>query len=233
MIRITVCDDKQEAVDDIVILCNHFIQERGLEAEVIGVTSPLKVIETEPDAVILDIEMPELSGIQLKEQLELMPDSPYIIFATNYEENMADAFGERVIGFLKKPVEYERLAGRLSTIVTKLTYFTLITFDDGKIINSNDVVSIKVSRGYSQVNLADGSAIENIRKSLVEWERELRNYSFMQIDKSHLVNCRHIKDFRNGTVYFADGSCLKVSVRRKVYCWERYLAYVKMVAKYA
>lgn len=232
MIRITVCDDKHEEMNQIVTLCERFSQERKLETEIVGLTSSADVLDTKSDILILDIEMPGISGIELMEKLESRKEGPYIIFATNYEKYMEDAFGERVIGFLRKPVEYFRLEKRLDKIVTKLTYFTLITFDDGTIINSNDIVSITVNRVYSDITLNGNRVIANIRKSLSAWKSELSLYGFIQIDKSNLINCKYIETFKEWEIILKDGSSMGVSHRRKAHCWEQYLNYCKMMAKY-
>jgi two-component system LytT family response regulator len=59
------------------------------------------------DAVLLDINMPDLSGM---EALQLMPaERPYVVFCTAYAEHAVDAFAEGAVDYLLKPIEAARL----------------------------------------------------------------------------------------------------------------------------
>lgn len=59
------------------------------------------------DVVLLDINMPELSGM---EALQLMPaERPYVIFCTAYAEHAVEAFAEGAVDYLLKPIEAARL----------------------------------------------------------------------------------------------------------------------------
>lgn len=79
--------------------------------EIIGqTTEPLKALQTIPklelDAIFLDIQMPELSGFELLQNLE---NYPPVIFATAFDEYALRAFEVYSIDYLLKPIEAERL----------------------------------------------------------------------------------------------------------------------------
>lgn len=63
------------------------------------------ITKSKPDLVFLDINMPELSGIQL---LRSLPVAPMIIFTTAYSEYAIDSYELDVIDYLLKPFEFER-----------------------------------------------------------------------------------------------------------------------------
>ncbi|MEK8131641.1 response regulator [Paenibacillus filicis] len=68
------------------------------------------IVEQGPQAVFLDIEMPEMSGIQLAELiLERRPDT-MIVFVTVYDEYAVKAFELQAMDYVLKPVQAERLA---------------------------------------------------------------------------------------------------------------------------
>lgn len=66
-----------------------------------------------PDALLLDIHMPGLSGIELAARSESMPP---IIFVTAYDQHAVDAFELNAVDYLLKPVEPERLASALARL---------------------------------------------------------------------------------------------------------------------
>lgn len=68
-----------------------------------------QIIEQKPDVVFLDIEMPEMNGIELAEQLERHSLQTKIVFVTAFNEYAVQAFELNAIDYLVKPVQKERL----------------------------------------------------------------------------------------------------------------------------
>ena len=65
-----------------------------------------KIQELRPDVIFLDIQMPDLTGFEVIEQLEIKPN---IIFTTAYEQYAIKAFETFSIDYLLKPIKEERL----------------------------------------------------------------------------------------------------------------------------
>ncbi|MFY8273108.1 LytR/AlgR family response regulator transcription factor [Pseudoalteromonas sp. SSDWG2] len=70
------------------------------------------------DVVFLDIEMPELSGVEVAKVLANEPHPPAIVFTTAYSEHALTAVNLQAVGYLLKPVEAEHLAHILSKLGT-------------------------------------------------------------------------------------------------------------------
>jgi DNA-binding LytR/AlgR family response regulator len=71
------------------------------------------ILQQSPDLVFLDIEMPQLTGIQM---LRVLPENspiPLVIFITGYDEHALAAFEANALAYLLKPVEEERLSAAL------------------------------------------------------------------------------------------------------------------------
>lgn len=97
-------------VDDEVWTLEHICDLVGTHAvEVIGCyTNPLEaldaVVARAPDVVFLDIEMPEMSGLEFAEKLEVLPSVPEVVFITAYNQYAIDAFRVNALDYLLKPV---------------------------------------------------------------------------------------------------------------------------------
>jgi DNA-binding LytR/AlgR family response regulator len=79
--------------------------------------SALRQIQaTRFDAVLLDISMPGLDGMELAALLGRMTDPPVVVFVTAYDEHAAAAYGLGAVDYLLKPVGAERLAAALSRV---------------------------------------------------------------------------------------------------------------------
>lgn len=64
---------------------------------------------TKPDIVLMDVQMPGMSGIELAGHLASHPHAPAVIFVTAYDEYALKAFEVRALDYLLKPVRAERL----------------------------------------------------------------------------------------------------------------------------
>ena len=68
---------------------------------------------TSPDAVLLDIEMPEMDGLEAARHLATLDAPPAVVFCTAYDEHALAAFDAAAVDYLLKPVRLERLAAAL------------------------------------------------------------------------------------------------------------------------
>jgi two-component system, LytTR family, response regulator LytT len=73
-----------------------------------------------PDLLLLDIEMPQLSGIEVAEITLASEDPPFIVFITGHDEYAVKAFGLRAMDYIVKPVDPGELAGRLADMLTRV-----------------------------------------------------------------------------------------------------------------
>ncbi len=66
-----------------------------------------------PDAILMDIEMPEMDGLEAARHLAALASPPAVIFCTAYDEHALAAFEAAAVDYLLKPVRIERLAAAL------------------------------------------------------------------------------------------------------------------------
>ena len=78
----------------------------------------------EPDAVLLDIRMPGLTGIETAHHLNSLERPPAVVFTTAYDEYAVEAFEARAIGYVLKPVRRKRVTAALQQ-AAKLATSTL------------------------------------------------------------------------------------------------------------
>lgn len=104
--KIAICDDEREYCRRIYELVNEYAIEYGLcfDVDVFSTAEQMETAmpETKYDLLFLDIELPEVSGITLKNKMLLRHNWTWIVFVTNHEEMVGEAFGVNVLGFVKK-----------------------------------------------------------------------------------------------------------------------------------
>ncbi|PML77407.1 two-component system response regulator BtsR [Enterovibrio norvegicus] len=115
MLTALVIDDEQFAREELA----EQLLETGL-IEVIGDASNAiiglkKINELKPDVVFLDIQMPQVTGIELLSMLD--PDTmPQVVFVTAYDQYAIQAFEDNAFDYLLKPVEPKRLLKTLQRL---------------------------------------------------------------------------------------------------------------------
>lgn len=102
-------DDEQMALD----FLEHLLREHNDIEIVDKLTNPLSVKEnvgkTKPDVVFLDINMPQVNGLELAEQILEMNPNIQIVFVTAYDKYALSAFEINALDYLLKPIQKERL----------------------------------------------------------------------------------------------------------------------------
>jgi two-component system LytT family response regulator len=108
MIRALIIDDEQHAREEL----EHLVKETGA-FEILGscanaIDALRRIRVDKPELLFLDVEMPALNGFELLAMIEdeLMP---HVVFVTAYNEHALQAFEEKTLDYLLKPVSLERL----------------------------------------------------------------------------------------------------------------------------
>jgi len=120
--NIYMVDDEAIALDVLEIKIKKIMKSTSLTIK--KFTNPIEVLNeikkgSVVDAVFLDIEMPELNGIELAEEIKQINEETDIIFLTAYNEYAVKAFELYALDYLLKPVKEERLQKTINRMNAK------------------------------------------------------------------------------------------------------------------
>lgn len=151
------------------------------------------------DVLLLDIQMPDISGMEM---LGLLNDKPSVILTTAYSEYAVDAFAHGVVDYLLKPFDYARF---LQAINKAVSYTVTETQPDVV----NDYIMVKADYKLYKVNYDDLLFIEGQHEyvtfhtktkritalySLRNLEEMLPRDKFVRTHKSYIVSIKNIED---------------------------------------
>lgn len=229
--KIAVCDDEREYCRRIYELVNEYAIEHGLcfDVDIFSTAEQIEtaIQETKYDLLFLDIELPEVSGITLKNKMLLRHNWTWIVFVTNHEEMVGEAFGVNVLGFVKKKDLTEQISYHLDLMLALQRQDYLIA---GK-FHSRDVVCIHAEKEYSVLTFFDGKR-ELIRFSLRNLEKNLEVADFVRVSRADLINLQYIEEMKNNTCYMRNDLQISVSRRRITEVRNRFLEYSERNARY-
>src|SRR5450432_253028 len=135
MIRCLIVDDEQHAIDILV----HYINQTSYLELVSSTTHPIEALQTvatqKIDIVFLDIQMPDLSGIDF---IKAINGKAKVILTTAYSEFAIEGFDLDVVDYLLKPIRLPRF---LSAVQKSVKIITDKTADSIK--NEEDYIFVK------------------------------------------------------------------------------------------
>jgi two-component system response regulator AlgR len=172
-----------------------------------GVEALDKLSEVHADVVLMDIRMPQMDGIELAQHLNKLHKPPVIVFTTAYDSYAVNAFEERAIDYLLKPIRLGRLFEALtrarnavpvrSEVLQELTpepRKNLSIHERGKIVlvPIEQVLYLRAELKYITVRTAEHEYI--IEESLIALEKEFAA-RFVRIHRNCLVAKEEIEGF--------------------------------------
>jgi two-component system LytT family response regulator len=116
--RLLIVDDERPARAKLRHLLAQQDGVAAVEEAADGIEALDRIASFRPDALLLDIEMPELSGIELAASLP--EPAPLVVFVTAYERYACQAFDADAIDYLLKPYDGDRLGRALARLRKKL-----------------------------------------------------------------------------------------------------------------
>jgi DNA-binding LytR/AlgR family response regulator len=166
-------------------------------------------IENGVDLLFLDIQMPNLTGIQF---LRTLKNPPMVIMTTAYEKYALDGFELDVVDYLMKPIIFDRLlkAANKARELFLLRNSTTTKAGQSFIVHANykkvkifcdDVLYIEGLKDYVKIFLASSSKAILTRMNLKGIESILPPDIFFRIHNSFIVNLSKITSFQKNQVF--------------------------------
>ncbi len=236
MIRTLVVDDEQPARERLKqLLGAHADIEVVGEADD-GVLAAEKIAELSPDLVLLDIQMPGASGLDVAASLG--QPRPSVIFCTAFDQYAVDAFELSALDYLLKPVNRARLAAALDRVraaaavtaprdraIEQLTQargmaptrFLAKRGNRLRVVPAGDVVAFVFVDGITHLLTATEQL--SMQPTLASLARRLDADTFFQVSRNAIIRLDAVKEARpfsdgTGEILLANGQTMTVARRR-------------------
>ncbi len=213
---VLVVDDELEAQKRLLLHLGRLDGLQLLEADTNGKEALETIRLKSPDIVFLDVEMPEMNGIDVLANCN--PPYPYIIFVTAYNQYAVEAFEQNAVDYILKPYTFERIQKALDRAIEmiqkdrlasinenfKELLFSLSRNNKGNtnaifinriavksigettFIPVEDVIHIEAADQY--VEVCTNKKKYTVRESMDKLEKSLDPKSFFRTHRSFIVN---------------------------------------------
>lgn len=164
--------------------------------------------ETEVDILFLDIEMPNLTGIDF---IKSLPSHPSVIFTTANKNYALEGFNLNVDDYILKPITFERLLTSVNRVADKLTLKEKDKSSDDEVnylylkenkkmvkVNFNDILFLESNKDYVKVVTFNKTVIT--KQQLSFFESKLNTKNFLRIHRSFIVAIDKIDAYSHSSI---------------------------------
>ena len=217
-------------------------------AEFKSAVEALKFLETESiELIFVDINMPDLSGIDFVKELQ---QRPMIIFTTAYSEYAIEGFKLDAVDYLLKPfsfADFERAVNKANSLFELYTnsrrepaaaneipeavvdedsaagseYISIKADYKVSLVKLSDIIYIESDSEYVRLHFADGTSIMTLFR-MKKMEVVLPSDMFMRVHRSYIVNLKCVTGYARGRVYLNNNEYIPIGENYK----EQFIGYV-------
>lgn len=206
MITAIAIDDEPKAIDviqhhtacmDQINLVDHFHNP----------ANAIDYLKKNPvDLIFLDINMPEISGLELLDCLQVKPE---VIFTTAYTEFAVESYNHNAVDYLLKPFEFDRFQLAVHKAIEKISnrqasqsfFFIKDGFKNVK-IDFESILFVKSAGNYLDIHTT--SKIHSPRMTFTELIQKLPATHFVRVHQSYLIHINVVDKIENNHIHIQD-----------------------------
>ena len=223
MRKIMILEDQEEQAQHLMQMLERYGKNHpDFTCTVQHYASPLLFLEAyscDADLIFLDIQMPDMLGIDVARQIRQKDEQVMIIFITMLTQYAIEGYAVRAFDYVLKPVRYEEFAAKMDRVCrilphqsTELT-LELRTKEDIRRISADDVIYLEVSNHDILIH----TGTETFRQwgSLKSYEEQLQQGHFVRCNACYLVNLKYVRGIVGDTVRVHEDSLPISKSKRK------------------
>ncbi len=228
MYRLAICDDNPADIAYLSAILKQWAQDNSIPIRLESFPSAEAFLfqyqeEKGYDILLLDIEMKQMSGMELAWQIRREDRSLQIIFITGYMEYISQGYDVEALHYLLKPVTEEKLKSVLSRAIQRCAYKEQELYlpakrpalGEGEIamvrIPVYEIRYLEVRKNYVTIHAREDFVT---KKPLNELEAQLGE-SFFRTGRSFIINLKCVSKITKSQVFLKDGTAVPLS--RKLY----------------
>lgn len=211
-ITIAICDDELQIISDISNIVSETIPRSNILQFSNG-KELLEAIENKHfDLLLLDIDMPEITGLDIAKEISHINPKPLVVFVTSHDELVYDSLQYHPFGFVRKTYMKSELPkvliDSISEIEKKENKFHFRTATDDVNVRLEDILYFESDGNYIKLFSMDNEY--RFRGTMLSIEKTLEVNGFVRIHKGFVVNQAAVKMINADECILVDGQSLPV-----------------------
>ncbi len=228
MIKIAICDDDIQVLEKMVSIVKDYFRIIDRTVWVAEYKSGARLLKANArfDIIFLDIEMPQMDGIETAQKLRNWDLNSKIIYVTNYSQYQKRAYKVHAFDYIDKPLQEKAIFGVLKEAIRyldgaiKKQKYAFDTEEGIITLELDDIYYFEYLTKKVIINSAKGKYVS--RYSLKELYEKIGNNSFELPHKSFIVNFLHIKGIKGFEIFMENGATIPLAQKRAVKFKEKF-----------
>lgn len=216
MLTIAICDDEKKILDELKTSVEEILRKHSKQGKILLFDSAIDFYEnynkTLIDILLLDIDMPDISGMKLAKELSLAEQDIVFAFVTNQEALVYQSFECHPFAFLRKDYLKEELESTLLRMIdTVCSKAQTYSFSYRGVINKvliEDIIYFESDLNY--VKLVTTKEVYRYRETLSNLCELFYGKKFLRIHKGFLLNMNYIYSIRQEEVELTNHTVLPI-----------------------
>ena len=216
-LKIAICDDEQKQIEYLSGVVSAWANKNRHVVELKTYSSAKSFLfdyseEKDFDILLLDIEMPGMTGVDLAKTVRKENSTVQIVFITGYYEYFSDGFDVSALHYLIKPADERKLLPVLDRAVSNLNYrqrAVLLTSPDGDVkVSLADICYVESENVHVAVHTVSG--VYRSRISLAKFAEQL-DETFIKVHRSYIVGLKYVKKISRTDITMLNGDLVPIS----------------------
>lgn len=225
---VSIIDDEMSVFEEEKTYFQEFSNKKGMSFDLSYFSNPVEFLSNYPDKVdiiFLDIEMPQMNGIEVARKIREKDENVIIIFVTNMTQYAIEGYSVNAYDYVLKPIQKYSLFLKLEKLTSKLgknidTHVQIRS--EGRIIVADAKTILYVeSCGHHVIYHLEDKTLESYER-MNDVAKKLPD-SFIRCSRYYFVNLRHVKEVKGESVIVGKDD-IKISRGEKKAFVERFLA---------
>ena len=233
MYRIAIVEDSPKYTIQMKEFLERYQRENGVVFQIDTYSNGLSFLEgyrTDRDLVLMDIEMPHLSGIDTARQLRQMDREICLIFVTYMAKYALEGYEVQALDFILKPLKYEGFSMKIRRALevrdrlrARSGELVVNTPDGLRRVGIQDIYFVEVLNHTLIYHTGGGDYSE--RGAIKDRQEALEKHDFVRCSNSYLINMRYVEYLTPSTVV-VKGHGIPIGKTKKKEFLERFTEYV-------
>lgn len=229
-LRIFICDDERRMLSMIAKKVSECLPESDIRVFSSG-SDLLQCLQTQVcDILLLDIDMPDITGLEIAGKLSLFEKRPLLLFVTSHDELVYDSFQYHPFTFLRKSSFDREMHAALEDCVRELQHrerhFGFRWEGKQVFLLLSELFYFEAEGNYLKVFSKTGQY--RFRSTITSVENTLAGCGFIRIHKGFLINQAAVRLFNAKEVELFDGTTLPIGKSYAKSAEEQFLRYLRV-----